>query len=215
MIPAALLTLLWDAARALAIAWVVVQNPWARGRIAAAWRRFSRWMPESRINEKIGELRGGLHHIWDSLALYLLRLEALELGANLPVVTTDAAGGLLWASPPYLALVGAPLTAVVQQGWAGFIHPDDQDRVFKLWNAAQEGNGSTLVMEFRLINEATGRPVWVHSQIRPARSQHTGRVAGWVATLSPLSRPPMWFTDQQPRRESGCPSGFFEPPMGT
>lgn len=214
MIPAMLLSLLWDAARAIAVAWVVLQSPWARGRIVAAWRRVNRWLPESRINQKIHELRDGIHHVWDSLAVYLLRLEALELGVELPVVTCDASGGLLWASPPYLALVGASLPSVQQQGWAGFIHPDDQSRVFRLWDTARSGRGSDLVMEFRLIHAESGRPQWVHAMVKVARNPYTHQTAGWVATLSPLSRPPAWFVDQQPRTKSGCPSGYFEPPMG-
>jgi PAS domain-containing protein len=217
VIPAAVLDFLWDAVKGVAVVWVVVQNPWARGVIVKAWRRMGRWLPQSRLNRRLGELRGGIEHIWDSLAVYLLRLEAVELGSELPVVTCAADGGLLWASPPYLQLVGAPLTSVVQHGWAGFIHPDDQERVFRLWTQAREGRGNDLVLEFRLVHNQGGRTIWVHSIIKPARNPKTHRVAGWVATLSPLGRPPEWFMDSQPRKAAGdghCPAGYFEPPMG-
>ena len=215
MIPTMLLTLVWDAAKAIAVAWVVIQSPWARGVIASAWRRFHRWLPESRINRKLHELRNGIDHVWDSLTIYLLRVEALELGAQLPVVTCGATGELLWASQPYLALVGTQLTALIHQGWASCIHPDDLERVTKLWQQAREGEGSDIAMEFRLVHQQTSKPVWVHAIVRAARNPYTNRVAGWVATLSPLSRPPVWFHHTQPGPStSGCPSGYYEPPMG-
>jgi PAS domain S-box-containing protein len=113
--------------------------------------------------------------------------DALRASESDLALIIETIPGLVWCAAPdgsityvnrrMLAHMGAAFEAVMDGGWADFLHPDDRDRVVKVW----------------AHSVATGEPYSVQARFRKSSGDYP-----WFQSLSQLGRdeeghPTRWF----------------------
>jgi diguanylate cyclase (GGDEF)-like protein/PAS domain S-box-containing protein len=76
---------------------------------------------------------------------------------------------------------GAPTGAAKGEGWQDFIHPDDRERICRLWQEAI-ATGAPYEAEYRL-RAASGEYFWTLGRARPSRDAE-GKIVRWYGTCS-------------------------------
>lgn len=97
----------------------------------------------------------------------------------LPLVAfvTSPAGATLYVNEPYQAYTGLPVEALVGDGWAPLIHPDDRDQVLATWMGALIVEAAYEV-EFR-FRGADGCYRWFKARALPHRAAD-GCIEYWL-----------------------------------
>ena len=98
------------------------------------------------------------------------------------VWTADDAGQLDYTSPNWHTYSGTTPDASNGQGWANFVHPEDQAGVFEQWGASV-ARGTPYEVEFRL-RRADGVYRWWLARARPVSD--AGRTI-WIGTCTDLN----------------------------
>lgn len=109
-----------------------------------------------------------------------------SLSASSPVgiFLTDLEGRCTYTNPRCQAICGFASEEALGEGWMGFVHPEDRDRVFEEWSAyAREGREYSN--EFRFANPSTGIR-WVHVRSSPLFSDG-GDLRGHVGTVEDVT----------------------------
>ncbi|HEX8485304.1 hybrid sensor histidine kinase/response regulator [Sphingomonas sp.] len=97
------------------------------------------------------------------------------------VWTADAAGLLDYTSPNWHAYSGSSPDDSNGEGWAAYVHPDDQGNAFGRW-ALSVTSGEPYEVEFRL-RRADGQYRW---WLARARRSGDGAEATWIGTCTDL-----------------------------
>ena len=98
------------------------------------------------------------------------------------VWTADEAGQLDYTSPNWLTYSGTTADASNGQGWANFVHPEDQADAFEQWGASV-ATTTPYEVEFRL-RRADGVYRWWLARARPVSD--AGRTI-WIGTCTDLN----------------------------
>jgi PAS domain S-box-containing protein len=88
----------------------------------------------------------------------------------------DPQGRLTLLPKKLLSLTGAPVEALVGDGWQGLVHPDDLPAVTEAWNRSL-ATGNPYLVEFR-GKRLDGAYVWMRSEAYAARDRD-GVITGW------------------------------------
>jgi two-component system cell cycle sensor histidine kinase/response regulator CckA len=106
----------------------------------------------------------------------------------------DSIPHLVWAASPdgsveyhnarALEYMGAPSEALAGSGWINYIHPDDAERMSKLWRAAVAG-GREHRAEIRIRRASDGAWRWHLARTMPQRDSQ-GRIVRWFGTATDI-----------------------------
>ena len=109
------------------------------------------------------------------------RFRAMADAAPLAIFMTDPAGACTYANAAWQALYGLVGEAALGQAWAGALHPEDRDAVYREWLRCAEARQS-FATEFRLLR-ADGELRYVAVRSNPI-VRAGGEVLGHVGTVS-------------------------------
>jgi PAS domain S-box-containing protein len=186
--------------REVGITSVIVTPLAARGRTLGALSLVStspgrRFTPEDlALAEEIGRRAGvALDHARAHAAEQAARVQAEESERRFRA-TADAAPVLIWTAgtdtlcdwfnQPWLAYCGRPMEAVLGNGWAEDVHPDDYDRCLATYLGAFEAR-APLSMEYRLRRH-DGAYRWLLDNAVP-RVAADGTFVGYIGTCVDVS----------------------------
>jgi len=104
-----------------------------------------------------------------------------QLAEHLPqmVWTAGPDGAIDYLSSRWLNYAGAPAEALLGEGWAAFVHPDDLERVVEIWRVALAA-GRPGQAEFR-IRRHDGAYRWFDTRVAPLRDD-AGQIVQWVGS---------------------------------
>ncbi|MGH8517299.1 MAG: GAF domain-containing protein, partial [Panacagrimonas sp.] len=126
------------------------------------------------------------HRCWESLEraraeserrMGDARFRALVEGAAQIVWTTDREGRVVEPLPSWCAFTGQVAAQVMGDGWFDAVHPDDRERVRRIWRQALE-SGHTFEGEFR-VHKALDGWRWMHARGH-AVVDDDGTVREWI-----------------------------------
>jgi PAS domain S-box-containing protein len=100
------------------------------------------------------------------------------------IFRSDASGQTIYANDRACQLVGVSLKDVLGLQWSSYIHPEDRERVFQVWQDAVT-HQRPWQGEYRLVHPS-GKVTWVLSQA-DIEQEDTGSVIGYVGTLTDIS----------------------------
>lgn len=124
--------------------------------------------------------------VLESLDAVEQRYQALAEVVPVAIFRTDPQGRCLYVSRRWSELTGFGMLDSLGDGWRTVIHPGDQERVLKEWDAwLPNADGAPLRSEYRL-RRADGALIWVLSQVVPERDSG-GRLLGFVAALTDIT----------------------------
>ena len=112
------------------------------------------------------------------------RFRTLTTSAPVGIFQADVQGNGIYVNEAICSFTGLPAEEHLGKGWATAIHPDDRDRVYKLWTDAVAGQAS-FNTEFRFLGKA-GNVAWVASQAAALRDE-AGAVTGFIGTLTDIT----------------------------
>jgi PAS domain S-box-containing protein len=112
------------------------------------------------------------------------RFRKLATFAPVGIFHTDEIGRCLFVNDAWRAIAGASAEEALGDGWARFLHPDDQERVVREWHEAAR-NRINQSNEFRFVNPRTGIR-WVAAAVM-ALTDDGGEVNGYVGTIVDLT----------------------------
>lgn len=134
-------------------------------------------------------------HVYNSTILYKILHKLSEHGALLetvvdtqtvPVITTDAEGGLVKINSAGLSLLGLSLVDLQGSGWVKAIHPDDRERVFSLWTESVRTKTKYGPVSYRYVNPNTGEVTMVEAMATPVVNPSTDELQSWVAVVQKI-----------------------------
>ncbi|MBK6457163.1 MAG: PAS domain-containing protein [Gemmatimonadetes bacterium] len=86
-----------------------------------------------------------------------LRFRTICEAAPLGIFLTDGDGNVLYANPAAEQILGVPNDAVLGQGWARAVHPDDMAQVAAIVAEANRTHAPGFEIHTRLVRPATAR----------------------------------------------------------
>jgi PAS domain S-box-containing protein len=114
-----------------------------------------------------------------------INYEALVTHSRALITVIDANRTLVWANAAYRELLGFDPTLHVGQSSAALVHPDDLERLTRLFYETASRPGESVTFECRLAHaDGTWRDVTVHQVNR----LHDPSVRGFVGTTSELAQ---------------------------
>jgi len=108
------------------------------------------------------------------------------LAAHTPVgiFVSNAEGKCVYVNTRWCELAGLTAEQALGDGWAGALHPDDEDRVRVEWaNASEAGRDSVVEYRFR---RPDGSVAWIEGFAAALRDEQGG-ITGWVGTCLDLT----------------------------
>ncbi len=99
------------------------------------------------------------------------------------IYVTDPQGDAQFINRVYGEIIGAPPESALGQGWVGFIHPDDRERVFATWYAATAANRD-FESEHRFLR-GDGAVVW--TSVRASALREDGVIVGHVGIVTDIT----------------------------
>jgi PAS domain S-box-containing protein len=112
------------------------------------------------------------------------RFRTLATHAPVGIFHTDGRGACLFVNETWCEIAGATLDQSIGNGWARFVHPEDQQRVIQEWQDATL-HRSTHVTQFRFLNHEKGTR-WVIATAT-AILDAAGELTGFVGTTVDLT----------------------------
>jgi PAS domain S-box-containing protein len=107
---------------------------------------------------------------------------------------TDLIPGVVWTARPdgwieyanqyWTNFTGLTLAQTQGSGWTSVVHPDDIDRVIRIWNQVLR-SGEPVEVEYRMKRVADGDYRWVLARARALRNRE-GRIIKWLGTLTEI-----------------------------
>ncbi len=118
-------------------------------------------------------------------AIVSFDFEMLVEHTRVLITVIDADRKLVWANPAYRDLLGSdPKLQIGRPAWE-IVHPDDRDRLTRIFLAASARPGASVTFECRLAHaDGTWRDVEIHQVNR----LHDPAVRGFVGTTRALSQ---------------------------
>jgi len=104
--------------------------------------------------------------------------QLLATYAPVGIFQADANGDLTFVNPRWCEIAGMSSDSALKEGWKQAIHPEDLDRVLRVWSRIQEG---LVSCEFRFVTPQ-GREVWVLGSSAPLYDS-SGQFYGGVGTV--------------------------------
>jgi PAS domain S-box-containing protein len=115
----------------------------------------------------------------------LVDFEALVTHTRALITVIDAQRKLVWANGAFQELLGAdPKLQVGRPSWE-FVHPDDYDRLTRIFHETAATPGASATFECRLAH-ADG--TWRHVEVHQVNRIHDPAVRGFVGTTRELTR---------------------------
>lgn len=111
-------------------------------------------------------------------------LQALVDASSDAVWETDATGRLIRNSPKWLELTGQSIEDSLGDGWLDVVHPDDRERVDRVWRTALSG-GQSAFTELRYSDHRGGHR-WMTVRVVPIRDPD-GRIKKWVGMSTDIT----------------------------
>jgi two-component system cell cycle sensor histidine kinase/response regulator CckA len=135
---------------------------------------------ESRVFERTRELEEANRRLRESERLFHALAESSPVG----FCRSDAQGRIVYANQRLTELSGRSLEETRGMGWLDALHPEDRERVGRLW---QDGltAGDVSPTEHRFLHR-DGTVVWVWAQAAPERDD-AGEIRGFVVTMADIS----------------------------
>jgi len=111
----------------------------------------------------------------------------LDLTENAPVgiFFTDAEGNCLHVNGAWREIAGMSLEQAKGRGWTGAIHPEDLERVTRLWYESAKSN-QPFYAEYRFCTPE-GKNTWVVGRAN-AKLAENGSVQGYIGTITDIER---------------------------
>ena len=101
------------------------------------------------------------------------------------IFLTDADGNCFHVNRTWSEISGMSAEEALGRGWVGAIHPDDLERVAKLWYESARNNRS-FHAEYRFRTPA-GKITWVIGQATAKRAEN-GAIEGYIGTLTDINK---------------------------
>ncbi|QHT66143.1 PAS domain S-box protein [Rhodocytophaga rosea] len=112
------------------------------------------------------------------------KFRTLTIQSPVGILTTTPDGFCTWTNPRLQEIAGYTFEESLGDGWAGFIHQDDVERIVEEWkNNAQ--SGLSTVSEYRFVHK-NGNIRWVRGTTNPVLSD-TGEHIGHVGTVEDIT----------------------------
>jgi two-component system, sensor histidine kinase and response regulator len=108
----------------------------------------------------------------------------LVIFAPAGISKVDVSGKYEYVSQRWLRLTGLSAEQVFEKGVSPTVHPDDRDRVAKLWDETLH-EGRPLDAEYRIMRP-DGTCVWVQKHAEPIRDD-LGKVTGYLGVIQDIS----------------------------
>jgi PAS domain S-box-containing protein len=112
------------------------------------------------------------------------RFKTLAGSAPVGIFETDAGGNCLFVNDRWCAMAGMTPDAAKGLGWAGALHPEDRDCVFREWYAAA-GEGREFAGEYR-FRTPDGTVTWLSGRGVAVREEG-GVVTGYIGTVTDVT----------------------------
>ena len=128
-------------------------------------------VPRGWRQDEIALVHAVSHRCWESLERARAeserragdaRFRALVEGAAEIVWSTDGRGSVVEPLPSWCAFTGQDAAQVMGDGWLDAVHPDDRERVRRIWRQAHE-SARAFDGEFR-VQAAKGGWRWMHAR---------------------------------------------------
>lgn len=135
------------------------------------------------IYDKLREIEQALNIAIETMST---RQRIMFQTVGYPVYEANAKGRMIWVNRAAAAFVGATESELVESGWVNYIHPDDQERVWKTWTNAIT-QGALYNAKFRCLLPS-GEYVNVHAIAHPIVNS-LGEVSGYLGFVTRDSAP--------------------------
>lgn len=128
------------------------------------------------------------------------RFRELVVGSPVGIFFTDANGALMYANEQWQKTAGMTNSQAAGQGWTKALHPDDADRVLRVWHDFLEKNsyGSDF-QEFRFVGP-NGHVTWVSSKV-VAFKNDGDQVVGFIGSNTDITRLKQYETELKLSRD--------------
>gem|GEM_PF-3863765 len=113
------------------------------------------------------------------------RYHSLAQIAPVGIFRTDLHGDCIYANERWHQFSGLSTAAILGQGWAEAIHPDDRAQVFASWYQAVQSN-QPFQTECRFQHVTTGQTSWILAQATAERNPD-GSIIGYVGTITDIT----------------------------
>jgi len=107
-------------------------------------------------------------------------LRAIAILAPAGIYVTNSRGECLFVNEHWCGLSGLSSDEASGDGWRRSLHPDDRDRVLRLWEA-RAGDRRAFDAEYRFL-AADRQVTWVEDRATPL-TQDDGRLSGYVGVV--------------------------------
>ncbi|MCU0550377.1 MAG: PAS domain-containing protein [Leptolyngbya sp. Prado105] len=110
----------------------------------------------------------------------------ITLSTCLPfgIFSTDAEGRCTYINPRCQEMIGYTLEESLGEGWLGFLHSDDLDRVLKVWHETIP-QGKPYANQFRILTPE-GEIRWLAVRTTPTFSE-AGKLRGQIGTIEDIT----------------------------
>jgi PAS domain S-box-containing protein len=122
----------------------------------------------------------------DALRRSEQRYRSLVSATAQVVWVTNAGGEVVEDLPTWRAFTGQTFEQLKGFGWTSAVHPDDQERVAKIWQESLR-NGLPHEKEFR-VRAADGSFRDVIARAVPVMNEDDGSIREWVGTVTDITR---------------------------
>ncbi|MEO1391647.1 MAG: PAS domain S-box protein [Cyanobacteria bacterium J06634_5] len=106
------------------------------------------------------------------------RFRSLSAFAPVGIYQTDLNGQCIYTNAKWQEIAGLTLEESLGESWARAIHPDDREKVFKMWTRFVAGE-SDFSLEFRFFKQSEQEERWVFGRAIAMQSP-TGETIGYV-----------------------------------